>query len=184
MAPKRRTVPCRLRLRPDHEPGRVAQRHHGQPPGLAQPQEPGGLVRALGVDRPAQVQRVAGEHADWPAVEAAEDGEHRPAVVPQEFQAAAFIEQGVDHRADVVGAQPVLRDEMTLDPLVGGRAGDPLPRQQGQRGLCGGDGRALVGDEDVDHPVGRLHVHRPDLLRRVHAEAAALDHRRAAHAEA
>ena len=41
----------------------------------------------------------------------------------------------------------------------------------------------LVLDQDVDHAVGLLHVHRADVLRAEHAKPAALDHRRAAHAD-
>ena len=42
----------------------------------------------------------------------------------------------------------------------------------------------VVGDAQVDDAVCVLHVDRPDLVRRVHAEAAALDHRGTAHADA
>ncbi len=41
----------------------------------------------------------------------------------------------------------------------------------------------LVGDDDVDDTVGALHLDRADRRRLEHAEAAALDHRRAAHAD-
>ena len=44
-------------------------------------------------------------------------------------------------------------------------------------------GRRLVGHHDVDDAIGTLHVDRPDLGRFVHAEPAALDHRRTAHAD-
>ena len=49
--------------------------------------------------------------------------------------------------------------------------------------LGDGDGLRLVLDRDVDHAVGHLHAHRADFLGREHAEIAALDHRRAAHAD-
>ena len=45
------------------------------------------------------------------------------------------------------------------------------------------DRLGLVGDRDVDHAVRHLDRHRPDVLGREHAEPAALDHRRAAHAD-
>ncbi len=44
------------------------------------------------------------------------------------------------------------------------------------------DGLGLVRDSDVDHAVGHLDLHRSNLFRSEDAEAAALDHGRAAHA--
>ena len=49
--------------------------------------------------------------------------------------------------------------------------------------LRDGDRLGLVGDRDVDDAVEALHAHRADVGRREHAEAAALDHRRATHAD-
>ena len=49
--------------------------------------------------------------------------------------------------------------------------------------MADGDRLGLVGDGDVDDAVRHLHRHRADLLGPEHAEAAALDHRRAAHAD-
>ena len=49
--------------------------------------------------------------------------------------------------------------------------------------LRGGDGFGLVFDGDIGDAVGGLHVHRADLLGEEDAEAAAFDHRRAAHAD-
>ena len=46
-----------------------------------------------------------------------------------------------------------------------------------------GDRLGFVVDGDVDDAVGHLHVDRADLFGREHAEPAALDHRRAAHAD-
>ena len=48
---------------------------------------------------------------------------------------------------------------------------------------CSFDRLRLVRDADVDDAVGRLDVDRPDRIRLEGAESAALDHRRAAHAE-
>ena len=45
------------------------------------------------------------------------------------------------------------------------------------------DRLGLVGDDDVDDAVGALHVDRADLGGLEHAEAAAFDHRRSAHAD-
>ena len=49
---------------------------------------------------------------------------------------------------------------------------------------CGGDRLRVVVHPQVDDAVGVLDVDRPDLCGLVGAEAAALDHRRAAHADA
>jgi hypothetical protein len=44
-------------------------------------------------------------------------------------------------------------------------------------------GVGLVIGQDVHHAIDGLHLHRPDIFRREHAQAAALDHGRAAHAD-
>ena len=95
----------------------------------------------------------------------------------------AGVGERLDHLAHVVDAQPVLRDDVAQAALVGA-----LPRRQRalevRQVLLGrGDGLGLVLDGDVDDAVRHLHVHRADLLGPEHAEAAALDHRRAAHAD-
>ena len=85
--------------------------------------------------------------------------------------------------ADLVGAQPVVRHDRPQRALVGA-----LPRRQRaleerQVVLGHGDGLGLVGDADVDDAAAQLDVDRTDLVGREHAEAAALDHRRTAHAD-
>ena len=103
-------------------------------------------------------------------------------------QLERLVAQRVDHRADVVDALAVGRDQVAQRVWSGtGGSGAGAGRRAGEEAqvaLGGGDRRGVVGDPQVDHAVGVLDVDRADLLRREHAEAAALDHRRAAHPDA
>ena len=109
-----------------------------------------------------------------PGAEAAAQLEHR-----------ALVEQRLDHAADVVDALALLRDQLAQQrPGRAARPGSLRAVEVGEVALGRGDRRAVVGDAQVDDAVGVLHVDRADLARLVHAQAAALDHRRAAHADA
>ena len=87
-------------------------------------------------------------------------------------------------RAHVVAAQPVGRDDVAQQRLVGARpTSSTRPWKYDRYCLATATRLGLVGDDDVDDAVGPLHLDRPDRRRLVHAEPAALDHRRAAHAD-
>ena len=94
------------------------------------------------------------------------------------------VGERVDHLADVVDAQPVLGDDVAQAALVGA-----VPRRRAalevRQVLLGrGDGLGLVVARAMSTtPLAHLHVDRADLLGAEHAEAAALDQRRAAHAD-
>ena len=88
-------------------------------------------------------------------------------------------------RAHLVDALALLGDQLAQQRLVGARA--PAlggPREVGEVALGQRRRPRVVGDAQVDDAVGVLHVDRADLRGLVDAEAAALDHRRAAHADA
>ena len=65
-----------LGLGPDHDPGRVAQEEHRQVEGVAELQEAGRLVGAVGVDGARQVHRVVGDDAHRAALDPDERGDH------------------------------------------------------------------------------------------------------------
>ena len=71
-----RTSAGLLGLGADHDPGRVAQEQDRQVVGVAQLQEAGGLVGAVGVDGAAEVGRVVGDDAERPALDPDERGDH------------------------------------------------------------------------------------------------------------
>ena len=104
--------------------------------------------------------------------------------------------RGRSSRTDPGVGQRLDRPPHVVDPApvraARRRAGGPgrrtssrahVPLEVGQVAAGHLDGLLLVGAEDIDDPVRHLHRHRPDLLRAVHAEPAALDHGRATHAD-
>ena len=86
-----RTRPVFSTSGPDHDPGRVAQHEERDVEGVAQLHEAGRLVGAVAVDGAGEVVRVVGDHADRPALDAEQRGDHA------EPEAAAQLE----HRAGV-----------------------------------------------------------------------------------
>ena len=85
--------------------------------------------------------------------------------------------------AHVVEAQPVLRHDMPQRRWSCASQAAIRALEVGQVFLRGVDRGELVLHQDIDDAVRHLDRHRPDFLGRVDAEAAALDHRRPAHAE-
>ena len=65
---------------------------------------------------------------------------------------------------------------MAQEALVGAHPVVERPTEIGQVAPRDADGLRLIDHRHVDHAVWDLHRHRPDLLRGIHAEAAALDH--------
>ena len=125
--------------------------------------------------------RVVGHHADRAALHTSECRHHpQPEVAPQ-LQHAARVEQAADDGMHVVRPLAVLRDHMAQLALVGAlpRLGRAL--EVAEVLLGDGDRLCLILHHDVHHAVGPLYVDRPDDRRLEHAQATALDHRRAAH---
>ena len=151
--------------------------------GVAELHEASGLVGSRRVDRTGEVRRVVGEHADRPALDPGQRGDHpQPEVAPQ-LEHRTGVEEQVDRPTHVVAAQPVGGHDLAQQRLVGARPIVDASLEVGQVALGDGDRLGLVGDDDVDDAVGALHVDRPDRGRLVHAQPATLDHRRPAHAD-
>ena len=123
--------------------------------------------------------------AERAPVDAREGGDHAGAEAVAQLQHRALVEQRVDHAAHVVDALSLLGDQLAQQRLVGRRAAGPRPPAEvGEVALRERHRLGVVGGAQVDHAVGVLHVDRPDLGGVEDAEPAALDHRRAAHADA
>ncbi len=174
-----------LRLRADHEAGRVAQEQERQPERVAQLHEPGGLVGAVGVDRAAEMGGIVRDHAQRPAVVGAgERGDDAGAEAAAQLE--HVVEQGVDRPCGCRRRACGWRDQVAERRRGRARApGLACARVEVRQVALGGRDRGrLVCDAEVDDAVRVLDVDRPDLARVEHAEPAALDHRRAAHADA
>ena len=100
-----------------------------------------------------------------------------------QLQERALVDEGLDHRPHVIDPQAVLRDRPAQFALVALDPGRRRTLEIGQGLLGQSRGVGLVLGQYVDHAVGGLDVHRPDLLGGEHPKAAALDHRRPAHAD-
>ena len=148
---------------------------------------------------PRWMMRVVRDHPDRPAVQPGQRGDDAHSELRAQLQYRVPVGEGVDDGADVVGADPVLGHQLAQHPLIRVSRPGPGPARAGRPGPRDGTGRSadvaqvragrrdrggVVGDENVDHAVGHLHRHRPHVARRDRAEAAAPDHRGAAHAEA
>ena len=144
------------------------------------------LVGPVGVDRPAQVGRLVGHHPERAAVDAGERGDDARPEAAAQLEHGVLVEQPVEHLAHVVDLPPPLGDDLPQQRLVGHahviRRGGLA--EVGEIALGRRDRGPIVGDAQVDDAVCVLHVDRADLGRLVDAQPAALDHRRAAHADA
>ena len=172
-----------LRLGTDHVAGRVAQIQQRHVMRVAKLHETRRFVRRVAVDRPPEMQGIVGDDPHRPSLDAQQGGNHAKAESRADLQHRVRVGQRADQRAHVIGAHAVLRHGMAQQALIGAvpvlhtplEVGEVLPRHPGRRGL--------VRNSDVHHAVGHLDGHRPDFLRPVDAEAAALDHRRTGHAD-
>ena len=165
-----------LRLGPHHEAGRVAQRQHRQPERLAQLQEAGRLVRAVGVDRPRQVHRVVGDDPDRPSLHPGQRGHHAGREGRTQLEHRPLVGHQLEGPPHVVDPAPIRGHDVPEQLLVrcAPLAHVPLEVRQIAAGRL--DGLLLVGAEDVDDPVRHLHRDRADVLGGEHAQPAALDH--------
>ena len=100
-----------------------------------------------------------------------------------QLQHRTGIAQRLDHIADVIDAQPVLRDRAPEQALIGAIPVRQRALEIGEIFLGHRHRFGFVLHHHVDHAVGRLHRHGPDILRVEHAQPAAFDHRRPAHAD-
>ena len=164
-------------------PGRVAEKEDRQVERVAELHEARGLVGAVAVDRAGEVERVVGDDAERAALDARQRGDHAGAEAAAQLEHRAAVGERLDDRAHVVDAQAVLRDDVAQPTLVGAVPVRERALEVREVLLRDAHRLGLVGDGDVDDAVGRLHGDRADLVGAEHAEAAAFDHRRAAHAD-
>ncbi len=141
------------------------------------------LSPAGGVDGAAEMFRIVGDQAERLALDADEGGDHADAEIAADFQHRALVGEQIDHGADVVDAQAVLRDRPPQQPLVRRLPVRHRALEVRQIFLRRSRRFRLVLDQNVDDAVRRLERHRADFGRMIDAEAAAFDHRRAAHAD-
>ncbi len=127
--------------------------------------------------------RIIGDAAERTAFDADQRGDNAGAERGAQFEHRIRVRQRVEDRAHVVAAQAVLGNRVAQVAWVFGLPGMCGALEVGQVAARGLDGGLLVVDHDIDHAIGRLHGNRPDFLGRVHAEPAAFDHGRAAHAD-
>ena len=172
-----------LHLGSHHDPRRVAQHEQRDVEGVEQLHEARRLVGAVAVDGAGEVGRVVGEDADGLALDAGQRRHHAEAEVAAQLEHGAGVGEALDDGADVVGAQPVGRDDRAQHALVGARPLGQRALEVAEVLLGHGHALGLVAHADVDDAAGQLHVDGADLVGREHAEAAAFDHGRAAHAD-
>ena len=172
-----------LDLRTDLHPWRVDQRDDGDVERVAQLQEARGLVRSVAVDGAGKVAGVVRDDPHRAALDPSEGGDHAQAEVAAQFQHTADVEQAVDHCVHVVPPLAVLWDHVAQFALIGALpiVGRTLEVAEVLLGRCHCGG--FIRYDDVDHAVGALHLDRADVVRVEDAESAALDHRRAPHAD-
>ena len=170
-----------LGLRADHESRGVAEGDDGHVVGVAQLQEPGGLVGPVGIDGPAEMGRVVGQDADRTPLDTGQGRDHPGSESAPEFEHRATVGQKVDDGPDVVRPQPLLGHDRAEQPLVGALPRRGRTLEVGEVPPSQVHGLGVVGRHQVDHAVGRLDVEGPDLLGGVGAESTSLDHGRAAH---
>ena len=94
-----------------------------------------------------------------------------------------MVGEQVDHFANVVGAQPILGNDVAQESLVGrGPLLEPA-LEVGEVLLDRSHRFLFVLDEDVDDAVGHLLGHRAEFFGEEESESAALDDRRSAHGD-
>ena len=173
-----------LNIGADHESGRVAQHDDRQVEGIAQLHKARGLVRRVGIDRPAQMVGIAGDHPHGSPLYPRQRRDRAKTEPGAQFQHRTGIGQKPDNIARLIAAHPVLGHDMAQQPLVSRLPRCQRPLEIGKIALGRGNRLGLVLDKDVDHTIGELDLRRPDLGWMELAQPPALDHRRPAHADA
>ena len=108
-----------LDVRPDHDPGGIAERQQGNVVGLAQLHEPCGLVRCVAIDRAAQMRRIVGDDPHRSTLDPGQRDDHRQSEAAAQLEDRVLVGQRGDHRADIVDPETIFGDEVTQTALVG-----------------------------------------------------------------
>ena len=150
---------------------------------IAELDEAGHLVGGIAVDGAAEVHGVVGKHADRMTADTGETGDDTDTESGSKFEKVATVDEVRDGIADVVDTCSLRRYHVAQGVVVTRARVDPTASEEGEIVLgrldCGG----FVGDADVNHAVGGLHVDRADRRGCDLAEATAFDHRRTGHAD-
>ena len=150
---------------------------------VAQLHEARGLVGGGRVDGAAQVQRVVGDQAHRAPFDARQRGVDADAEARAQQEQAALVRQPSHRRAGVVHAQAVFGHHLAQGALVGRDPVSEAALEERQVVARGRHRLRFIVGQDVDHAIGVLHAARADVLGPEHAQAAAFDHGRPAHAE-
>ena len=148
---------------------------------LAQLQEAGRLVRARSVDGAGQMHRVVRDHPDGPALDPGQRRHHPGREGRSELEDRAVVGQELERAVHVIDPAAVGWHDLPEQRLVRRTPFRQIALEVRQVTPGDVDRLLLVSGQDVDHPVRHLDRDGPDVLGRKHAQAAALDHRRAAH---
>ena len=108
MRAKWRTVAVRSAAGPTMKPGVSQRSSTGSSKRVAQLQEAGGLVGGLGVDRPAEMGGVVGDHPQRAALQAGQRGHHARAPSAAQLEHRALVEELLHDVADLVAALALL----------------------------------------------------------------------------
>ena len=100
-----------LLLHTGQEAGGVDDEHQGHVERVAEPYETRSLVRGLNVDRPRHHHRLVGDHADRPAVDAGETGDHRLTGLGGDVKEVTVIEDPQQNVVHIVGGVVSVRHD-------------------------------------------------------------------------
>jgi len=173
-----------LRVGSDHDPRRVAEKQHRNPERLAQLQKARRFVGTVARDRSGEMHRIVGDDPHRVPFNARKRGHHAAPEARAQLKRGIGVGDDLDGSVDVVGAPPVLGHDVAQRYLVRHFPVRGRALKERERVLRKAERIGLVGRGDIDHAVLHLDIERPDLVGVHHSEASALDHRRAAHADA
>ena len=169
---------------PTMKPGVSHRNTTGTSNASQQLQEARGLVGAVGVDRAAEVGGVVGDDAERPALDPGERGDHPVTQPAPQLEHRAGVAQRVDDACarrrpargsrGRGGAACAGRRTPTRRPAPGSTTGTAWRRRPP---------RLRPSTATSTTPFAHLHAIGPIAVGSYDAEAAALDHRRAAHAD-
>ena len=156
---------------------------HGQAEGVAELDQARRLVGRVAGDGAGHVAGVVGDDSDRAALDPGQRGNHLGGEARPQERHRALVGERLDDRGDGVCAPLALGDELAQSRLVGLGAGGCGALKVAEQSLRDRGRLGLVGDLDVDDPVGPLDRERADVVGGDGPQPPALDHRRAAHPE-
>ncbi len=148
-----------LLLHPRHEARGIHDEHQRQVVGVAEPDEPRGLVGGLVVDGAGHVHRLVGDHADGTPVDPRERGDHRRPALLGDLEHVAVVEHPQQDFHHVVGHVVRVRHDAVQLEVVRRDLGFQ-PRVDGRRIVKGVGGQELqvIADVLVGRRLGLHHL--------------------------